>query len=183
MKRVLVIGCCGSGKSTLSIKLNQLTGLPLVHLDKEYWNEGWEEPPKSDFRRRVEHITQEDRWIIDGHYFSTLNIRLEKADTVFHLDYSTRTCLARVIKRTILAYGQDRTDCAKGCPERFNLDFLKYVFSYRGTFRERTISLLSNHQHIKVHHFTSPRQLTKYLNSASRSSLTASDSSFPQPNS
>jgi adenylate kinase family enzyme len=69
MKRISVIGCCGSGKSTLSLKLHQMTGLPIIHLDKEYWHSGWRPSESEDFRKRLEPIIEKDGWIIDGHYF------------------------------------------------------------------------------------------------------------------
>lgn len=163
MKRILVIGCCGSGKSTLSAQLNKITGLPIVHLDREFWSEGWKEPDKTEFRDKIDTITQNDRWIIDGHYYSTMDSRLARADTVFHLDFSTRICLGRVIKRTFFAFGKDRPDCADGCPERVNLGFLKYVIRFRSSFRDRTLLLLEKHSHLKTHSFKSPTELAGYL--------------------
>ncbi len=163
MKRISIIGCCGSGKSTLSRNLHRLTGLPLVHLDQEFWNSGWHPSEKDEFRKRVQSICERDEWIMDGHYFSTMDDRLSRSDTVFYLDYPTQICLVRTIKRIFQGYGKDRSDCAKGCPERFDGEFLRYVINFRKNFRDRTIELLAKHRHLKIYQFNHPRQLLNYL--------------------
>jgi adenylate kinase family enzyme len=66
MERVLVIGSPGSGKSTLATELAQRTGLPLIHLDQQYWRAGWIEPDKGDWATEVEALIAGERWIIDG---------------------------------------------------------------------------------------------------------------------
>lgn len=66
MQRVLVIGSPGSGKSTLATELAERTGLPLIHLDQEYWRAGWVEPPKAEWRQRVADLISRERWVMDG---------------------------------------------------------------------------------------------------------------------
>jgi len=163
MKRVSVIGCCGTGKSTLSKKLHSITNLPLIHLDKEFWSAGWQPSDKEEFQSRMRTIYNRDQWITDGHYFSTMDARLSRSDTVFHLDYSTLLCLYRTLRRIILGLGRDRSDCAGGCPERFDWEFIRYVALFRKTFRRRTIELLSKHNHLNVYTFRSPLELKEYL--------------------
>jgi len=163
MQRISVIGCCGAGKSTLAQELHATTNLPLIHLDKEFWTEGWTPSDKEVFQLRMNSIYSEDEWIIDGHYFSTMDARLERSDAVFHLDYSTPLCLFRVFKRMIFGLGRDRSDCAEGCPERFDWEFVRYVASFRKTFRDRTIRLLEEHQHLQIYTFQNPRELQVYL--------------------
>jgi adenylate kinase family enzyme len=164
MKRIAIIGCCGAGKSTFAKQLQAVTSLPLVHLDREFWNAGWREPDKEEFRSRILEIYERDSWIIDGHYHSTLDARLARSQVVFHLDYSTWTCLRRTMGRTIRNLGRDRSDCAEGCPERFDFDFLRYVATFRKNYRERTVGLLQKHSHLIVHRFRHPRELAEYLN-------------------
>ena len=163
MHRVSIIGCCGAGKSTLSKKLHSITKLPLIHLDREFWSEGWTPSDKEDFQIRMNSIYQQDEWIIDGHYISTMNARLARSDTVFHLDYSTPLCLYRALKRMILGRGRDRSDCAQGCPERFDWEFIRYVASFRRAFRHRTLRMLEEHKHLQIHTFRNPRELKAYL--------------------
>ena len=163
MKRVSIIGCCGSGKSTLSRKLNELINLPIVHLDKEFWSEDWTPSDRDDFRERVVSLYAQNEWIIDGHYYSTLDDRLRYSDTVFYLDYPTSLCLFRTFKRMLSGYGRDRDDCAVGCPERFDWEFVQYVCGFRKKFRARTIELLNKHSHLEVYSFTHPKDLQAHL--------------------
>ena len=76
MKRVLVIGSSGAGKSTFSIRLSRETGLELIHLDRLFWNRGWVETPKDRWQEKVENILEGDEWIIDGNYSGTMEMRL-----------------------------------------------------------------------------------------------------------
>ena len=93
MKRILVIGCPGSGKSTFSGALQEKTGLPLIHLDRLYWNADRTTVEKEVFRRRLRDALEGETWIIDGDYASTMELRLQRCDTVFFLDYPADVCL------------------------------------------------------------------------------------------
>lgn len=86
MRKILVIGCCGSGKSTFSRRLNEITKIDIIHLDKEYWNPGWVEPPKDEWKKLVETLIARDAWIMDGNYSGTLELRLHACDTMIYLD-------------------------------------------------------------------------------------------------
>ena len=127
MNRIMVIGCCGAGKSTFAKKLHNLFGIDVIHLDQHYHLPNWEEPSKQKWEKKVHNLIQGDQWIIVGNYGGTMDLRLEKADTIFYLKYSTLSCLYRVIKRTLKYHGKSRPDMAPGCYERFDLEFLHYV--------------------------------------------------------
>ena len=88
MKKVIIIGCPGSGKSTFARALNTITGLPLFHLDNMKWNADKTVVSKSTFMERLNNAIEKERWIIDGNYGSTMELRLQACDTVFFLDYS-----------------------------------------------------------------------------------------------
>ena len=83
MKRIMIIGCPGSGKSTFSRALNNVTGIPLFHLDNMYWNADKTTVSKTVFKERLYQTIKKETWIIDGNYGSTLEIRLQACDTVF----------------------------------------------------------------------------------------------------
>jgi len=94
MLRAMVIGCPGAGKSTFARKLRDITGLPLYYLDML-----WHKPDKTnisreEFDRKLRVILEKDKWIIDGNYQRTLEMRLRKCDTIFLLDFSTEDCIA-----------------------------------------------------------------------------------------
>src|SRR6266436_5243884 len=102
MKRVLIIGSGGAGKSTFARRLNNILNLGLIHLDTLYWNPGWVETPKPEWRAIVEGLLGKDSWIIDGNYSGTLDIRIAACDTIIFLDIGRATCAWRILKRLLL---------------------------------------------------------------------------------
>lgn len=130
MQRVLVIGSPGTGKSTFARRLAAITGLPLVHLDSHYWLPGWVETEKAAWAQTVERLVGEPAWVMDGNYDGTLASRLTRADTVVLLDLPRWRCLLRVIARILRHHGRTRADMSPGCPERFDLKFLIYVWRF-----------------------------------------------------
>lgn len=105
-EKILVIGCPGSGKSTFSRALGEITGLPVYHLDRLNWNADKTTVPKEVFLQRLQDVLRKDAWIIDGNYGSTIELRLQRCDTVFFLDYPTEVCVEGVRSRL----GKPRAD-------------------------------------------------------------------------
>lgn len=130
MQRVLVIGSPGSGKSTFATELAKRTGLPLIHLDQQYWNPGWVETPKREWHAKVAELVAGNEWIIDGNYSGSLELRLTRADTVILLDVPAWVCVARVLRRVVQSRGRSRPDMADGCPEQLNIPFLFYIVTF-----------------------------------------------------
>jgi len=109
MKRVVIIGCAGSGKTSLAKTLSALTGNPVVHIDTILWTcEGrtWIKRPTEEIRELIQSATAGDSWIFEGEGYSNISSRICRADTLIFLDLPTATCLMRVIKRMILTYDQ-----------------------------------------------------------------------------
>lgn len=99
MLKVMVIGCPGAGKSTFARKIRDITNLPLYYLDML-----WHKPDKTnisreEFDRKLCDILERDKWIIDGHYHRTLEMRMNVCDTVFLMDFSLEDCIAGVQSR------------------------------------------------------------------------------------
>ena len=164
MKRILVIGCGGAGKSTLAKQLGETLSLPVHHLDKLWWKPGWVEESVERFDAELAKILKQDRWIIDGNYNRTLPERLKYADTVIFLDYSPWICLMRALKRIFRWHGRVRPDMGAGCPERLDLEFLRYIWTYNRRMRPRTEESLSGFSGriIRLKHpgsLTEPRNL------------------------
>jgi adenylate kinase family enzyme len=145
MQRVLVIGHCGAGKSTLAATLGSILKLPVIYLDQHFWKPGWVETERMAWREKVRELVSSERWIIDGNYDGTLDIRLPRADTVIFLDFSTRVCLWRVAKRMISGYGKTRYDLASGCPEKVDWEFIVYTWRFRRDIRPRVYAALKEH--------------------------------------
>lgn len=163
MERIMIIGCGGSGKSALARQLGEKTGLPVVHLDKLFWNPGWVSVTREEFDRRHEAALEEDRWIIDGNFDRTMAHRIERCDTVIYLDYSRMACLLGVLKRILTTYGTVRPDMGEGCPERIDWEFLKWVWDFNKNKREKNYRLLSEVEGVTVHIFRNRRQLRHFL--------------------
>ena len=141
-QRVMIIGCGGAGKSTLSRKLGELTKLPVIHLDREFWKPNWVEPDKGEWAQKVESLAKEEKWILEGNYSGTFSIRLARVDLVVWLDMPMPLCLWRVIKRSILNYGKVRPEMGEGCPDRISLQFLHYIMTFPWRGRRRIIKKL-----------------------------------------
>jgi adenylate kinase family enzyme len=137
MQRVMIIGPCGAGKSTLAFALSERLSLPLFHMDKLAWKPGWVDRSNDELRRILHPLVNGERWLIEGNYGSTLPDRLPYADTVIYLDYPVRLCLARLVRRLWHYRGRTRPDMTEGCPERLNLGFLWYVLRWNSQARPR----------------------------------------------
>lgn len=141
IRRLLILGCPGSGKSTLAAHLACETGLPLLHLDKIYWQPNWTKPDEHAWQNRLASELSKSTWIIDGNYGATLSMRLQAADAVIMLDYSTATCLFRACRRML--FKRHPSEVALGCPERVSTTLLRYIWHFRrkqrpGLLRELT---------------------------------------------
>ena len=143
MKKILVIGCCGSGKSTFSKKLQSILKIEVIHLDQYYHKPNWEEPEEEEWEKTVNKLVKKPSWIMDGTYIESLDKRIEKCDTVIYLDYSILKCFFRVVKRVFADYGKKRSDMAQGCKESIDLSFLKFVltFNYRNQKFQKQLTL------------------------------------------
>lgn len=130
LQRVLILGCSGSGKSTLSGRLSEILDIPLIHLDSLYWHEGWVETPENEWNATVKKLTEGDRWIIDGNYSSSLEMRLKRADTVILFDYPRYLCIWGAVKRFLKYRGKSRPDMAKGCGEKIDREFLSWIWNF-----------------------------------------------------
>jgi adenylate kinase family enzyme len=146
MRKVLVIGPGGAGKSTLANQLGELLNIEVLHLDKLYWHPGWIETPKPEWLKTVGELLERDRWIMDGNYSGTLDIRFQACATVIFLDVSRTLCLWRVLKRAIMYRKKSRPDMAEGCPERLNLEFILWILNYPRRTRPKIVRMLESNQ-------------------------------------
>ena len=145
MDRVLVIGPCGAGKSTLSVELGRRLALPVHHIDQLHWHPGWVEGSSDELRAQLDAIVAGERWIIDGNYGGTLADRLARADTVVYLDYPIHLCLRRLLGRIWTYRGRTRPDMTEDCPERFDRKFFFYVMMWNRGPRPRTEAKLNDY--------------------------------------
>ena len=162
MQRIIVIGCPGSGKSTVSRALHKKTGIPLYHLDMMYWNPDRTTKPKEEFRAELCKTVTLPEWIIDGNYGSTLEVRMEACDTVVFLDYSAEVCLSGVEERR----GKPRPDMPWVEIEP-DLEFIEFIRKYNEESRPKVIGLLEKYKEKKIIIFKSRAEADEYLRSFS----------------
>ena len=143
MERIMIIGCGGAGKSTLARQLGEKLDLPVVHLDKLFWRPGWEHISREEFDRLHREALAQEKWIIDGNYDRTMGERVKYCDTIIYLDFSRAACLMGVAKRILTSYGRVRPDMGEGCPERFDLEFIKWIWDFNKNNWEKTYRLLN----------------------------------------
>jgi len=159
MERVVIAGCPGAGKSTAARRLAGITGLPVIHLDRHYWQPGWTRPHPDSWQETVREVAAGPCWIMDGNYGSTLDLRLAAADTLIHLDFSTLVCASRVLRRTLTGLGGQREgELGDGCQERLDWPFFQFVLNYRRTRRDRDLDVMSRFRGT-VYRVESPGQL------------------------
>lgn len=133
MKRIVIIGSGGAGKSTLAKILGEILKIEVLHLDKLYWQAGWIEPPKAEWEQRVAEILKKDSWILDGNFGGTMEMRLTRCDTAIFLDLPRTVCLYRVLKRRFKYRNTNRPDMTEGCHEKVDLEFLEWIWNFRKT--------------------------------------------------
>jgi adenylate kinase family enzyme len=164
MRRVLVIGSGGSGKSTFAVALGECLRLPVIHLDAHFWHAGWVETPKAEWRERVAELLTREEWVMDGNYGGTMSQRLAGCDSVIFLDLPSIVCLWRVIRRIVRYAGRSRPDLAPGCPEQLSWTFLWWVWTYR--WRSRAVVLQRLRElpaTTRVEILRSPREVEVFL--------------------
>ncbi len=163
MERILIIGCGGAGKSTLARQLGEKLNVPVVHLDKLFWKPGWVERSDEEFDTLLERELEKPKWIMDGNFDRTMSKRLEKCDAVIYLDFSRFACLRGVAKRVLTNYGKVRPDMGEGCPERFDFDFLKWLWNFNKKKRRSYYRLLNEVEGVETIVLKNRRQVKRFL--------------------
>ena len=158
MKKVIILGCPGCGKSVFSIKLQEKTGLPLIHLDNVWWNKDRTHIARPEFDERLAEILSGDEWIIEGDYSRTYEVRIKACDTVLFLDFDVETCLDGIRERV----GKNRPDIP-WTEERLDPELVRDVENYHNEKRPVLLKLLDNYSDKQIHVFTDRKQAYDWL--------------------
>jgi adenylate kinase family enzyme len=159
MKRVAIVGRGASGKSTLARRLGQITGLPVIELDKIFWRPGLVATPRDQWVVVQERLVAGDGWIMDGDLgpHDAVEVRLRAADTIIFLDFSLLRCALQAIKRS---------------PER--ADFWRWLLAYRYQSSPILRKAIASHAaNADVHIFRGPEALERFVADMAREAKSA----------
>ncbi len=159
MKKIIVIGCPGSGKSTFSKMLHKITDIPLFHLDMLFWNADKTTVEKSVFLERLEKILKQSEWIIDGNYASTIELRMKECDTVFFLDYPLDVCLSGINERK----GKPRSDMPWVEHDKYDEEFTEFIKNYNTQNRPTVLELLNKYSDKDIYIFSNRTEAEEFL--------------------
>jgi adenylate kinase family enzyme len=165
-RRVVVTGLAGSGKSTFSLALGAKTGVPVIHLDLHFWKPGWVAPSEAEWRLKQRDVLAGDAWIADGNYHETLDLRLERADTVVVLDLPWWRCSGRALLRGFQMPAQLPEGCDYPRWMRWRDEWRLAVRIWRGRRSEpqREKEIISQHgSHVSAHVLRSKQEVRELL--------------------
>ena len=164
MKRIAIIGSSGAGKSTLARQLSTLLALPVVHLDTLFWQPGWIQTPPDEWYVVQKQLIQQETWIMDGNYRSSLDIRFSVADTIIFLDFPMPLCMYRALKRRFQYAGKTRPDMNVGCPERIDWGHIKWIWNYPKDGRVSAVQKIQQYSEGRtIIILRNPRQVKRFL--------------------
>ena len=161
MKRICIIGGSGTGKTTLANNLGKQLKLPVYHIDGIHYLKDWEVRNKDERDRIILEKIDEDKWIIDGTYNSTLKQRLEKADFIIYLDYSSIAQIKGILGRFIRNHGKEKQEIP-GYEEKMSWEFFLWVVNWRKNKRKTIIENIKEVDNDKIYIFKTRRQLNKW---------------------
>lgn len=144
MKRVMIVGQPGAGKTWLARRMGAITGLPVHHMDRIHFLPGWVERPRGDKIALARAVEEQDIWIFEGGLSATYDTRLRRCDTLVVLDVPLWRRSWRILWRTLRSYGRNRPEMPEGCPERFRPEFWQWVWRTRHIGRASHQALAEN---------------------------------------
>jgi adenylate kinase family enzyme len=130
MRRIVIIGPLGAGKSTLALALGRLLGIPVHHLDWLYWGDTWTPTPPAEWKGVLDQIVAGESWIIDGNFTSSLPQRLAAADTVIYLDFPPLTSTIRATRRRLLHRWRRAPGVPGGRRPMFDLQLFRWIWAF-----------------------------------------------------
>ena len=163
MERIMIIGCGGSGKSTLARQLGEKLNLPVIHLDKLFWQPGWVQISHEEFDKLHREALAGEQWIVDGNFDRTMAERIGYCDTVIYLDMPRLVCLKNWMGRVISNWGHAREDMAEGCAEWFDPEMAGWIWKFNQHNRKRYYELLNHLEDKRVYILKSRREVGRFL--------------------
>lgn len=166
MRRIVIIGPLGAGKSTLALKLGALLGITVHHLDSLYWGDSWTPTPPAEWQALLDRLVADESWIIDGNFTGSLPQRLAAADTVVFLDTPPLTSTIRATKRRLLHRWRRAPGMAGGSRPMFNAQLFRWIWDFPGQHRPRLLAQLRQPSYVdKTVILRSRRDVRRFLRS------------------
>ncbi|MHC4952129.1 MAG: AAA family ATPase [Planctomycetota bacterium] len=175
MERIVIVGCCGGGKTTLAYQLSRKLSIEVYDLDDYFWHAGWVVTPDEQWKEIQHELVKKDSWIISGTYSSTLDIRIDAADTVIFLDLPLWRCFWRVIKRKAKNYCRLERSLPKRIQDeqkndiktiKNDLEFLWYVLMFKKNYNRSIREILERAKSDKrVIELNSPKEVAEFVGS------------------
>ena len=164
MKRILIIGCPGAGKTYFAKRLGQILNIPVIHMDNLYWNKDKTSITTEELKEKLLPYLEKESWIIDGNYHHTLEMRLPYATDVFILDVPRKDCIQGILNRI----NQPRDDIPWVESEEDATELIAWTASYGFRTKDEEMALLEKNKHLKVHIFKSREEANSYLDNLSK---------------
>ena len=163
MKRIVIVGPGGAGKSTLARTLGKRLHIPVHHLDKLYWKDNWVKTPHEEWLEIQNGLMEESAWILDGNFSKSFDERFAAADTIIFLDLPRTLLVWRVIKRIFLNWRKMRPDMGGNNVERFDLSFLLWIWNYPSREVEEKLEALQKSKVVLI--FKKSKEVSIFLRS------------------
>lgn len=154
-KKIIIIGCSGSGKSTFSRCLAEITNLPLYYLDMIYWNEDCTHISRGEFIEKQKEIFKQDKWIIDGNFRNTLELRIKESELIYFFDIPTQVCIDGVVNRG------KRPDMP--CLLPADNELIEYIKNFDRDCKPIIMKLFSKYPDKKIITFHSHNEVDEYI--------------------
>lgn len=165
IKRIMIIGRPGSGKSTFSVQLQKKLNLPLFHLDKYFFEKNWVERDYQEFLSSQKEMISNPSWIIDGNSTKSYEMRYKNADLCLYFNFPRWLCYGRVFKRLFHKH-PDIDDRAPECSETVRWSLLKYMWNFENRVNPILQQLQSQYPHVQFIELRSDLEVNRFINDA-----------------
>lgn len=166
---IMVLGCSGGGKSTLTRKLAEIMGLRPVHMDLLFWKANWVQRDQAEIMELVSNELKLDDWVFDGNHSTSHALRVEKADMIIWVDIARWRCLFNVCFRVAKYWGKTRPSMTEGCAEKVDLEFLTYIWNFRHNMGVKIEALIEQVKDLKTtYHLKSYVEIDAFVEKMAR---------------